>query len=163
MNSSIPCPHCGQPQEIYRNPVPTVDVVIYNKNREVVPIKRRNPPYGWALPGGFVDYGESVEQAAQREALEETGLKLDLNALLGVYSHPERDPRKHTLSVVFVASLQGKATLRAGDDAGEAQLFSLEQLPDLAFDHRQILEDFKSWLNSSNQSQGRVTSGHSNC
>lgn len=162
MTISKSCPHCGQALQLYRNPVPTVDVIIATLDNEVVLIKRRNPPHGWALPGGFVDYGESVEDAARREAREETGLTLDLYALLGVYSHPERDQRKHTLSVVFVAFMDCEASLQAGDDAGEAGLFSLQQLPDLAFDHQQILEDFKVWLQSPSP-KGRIFSGRSHC
>jgi len=135
------CPQCGASISLYRNPVPTVDVVIPASENRVVLIRRRNPPSGWALPGGFVDYGESVEQAAVREAAEETGLQVRLKALLGVYSHPERDPRQHTLSVVFLAEAEDLSQLAAGDDAGRIGLFSMDELPELAFDHRRILED----------------------
>jgi len=124
----------------YRNPVPTVDTII-EIDGGVVLIRRRNPPPGWAIPGGFVDYGETVEAAAVREAREETGLDVRLTRLLGVYSDPDRDPRLHTISTVFVALASG--TPMAGDDAAEAAVFTEATLPpDIAFDHRKILEDY---------------------
>lgn len=126
----------------YRNPVPTVDVVIERPDG-VVLIERKNPPYGWALPGGYVDYGETVEAAAVREAKEETGLDVRLRALLYVYSDPTRDPRQHTMSCVFVAEADGDPV--AGDDAGDARVFPLDGLPALAFDHERILDDYRSW------------------
>jgi len=126
---------------IHRNPLPTVDVIIESPNGDVLLIRRRNPPYGWALPGGFVDYGETVEQAAAREALEETGLEVSLQRQFHVYSDPSRDPRVHTLSVVFVATAMG--TPSAGDDAEDVGFYSRNSLPEkIAFDHRQILEDY---------------------
>jgi len=104
-------------------------------------IRRKNPPEGWALPGGFVDYGETLEAAAIREAKEETGLDAKLIRQFHSYSDPSRDPRQHTISTVFVAEGSGKAA--AGDDAGEIGVFSGADLPnDLAFDHKQILEDY---------------------
>jgi 8-oxo-dGTP diphosphatase len=139
---SITCPCCGA-VSAPRNPFPTVDVVLYRPGLGVLLIERRNPPHGWALPGGFIDYGESAEQAAVREALEETGLAVRLTGLLGVYSDPDRDPRFHTLSVVFTAEADGEEAPRAGDDAGQARFFPLDALPcDMAFDHRRIIEDF---------------------
>lgn len=124
----------------YRNPFPTVDVVIEVKGG-IVLIRRRNPPPGWALPGGFVDYGETVEAAAIREAKEETGLEVRLTRLLGVYSDPNRDPRHHTISTIFVAEASG--TPVGGDDAAEAAVFTEITLPpDIAFDHRKILGDY---------------------
>jgi len=146
MSYSIPCPKCGQSILHYRNPVPTVDIIIFSPPKQVVLIERKNPPLGWALPGGFVDYGESVEQAALREAKEETNLDVVLTGLLGVYSHPQRDPRFHTLSIVFMASAQDLTRLKASDDARLARLFSLDALPELAFDHGQILRDFVVYL-----------------
>jgi len=125
----------------HRNPAPTVDVIIESPDGDVLLIRRRNPPYGWALPGGFVDYGETVEEAAIREAREETHLEVSLIRQFHVYSDPSRDPRLHTLSVVFLARAEG--TPSAGDDAAEVRFFARNALPDaIAFDHRQILEDY---------------------
>jgi len=138
----VPCIHCGGPIAA-RNPFPTVDVVVFHPGQGILLIERRNPPQGWALPGGFVDYGESVEQAAIREAREETGLDVHLNGLLGVYSDPGRDPRFHTISIVFTAEVSAAARPCAGDDAGKAEFFSLDALPEqIAFDHRRIIDDY---------------------
>jgi ADP-ribose pyrophosphatase YjhB (NUDIX family) len=135
------CPHCQHPIKP-RNPVPTVDTIIDIDGR-IVLIKRGNPPLGWALPGGFVDYGESFEQAALREAREETGLEvLDL-VQFHTYSDPQRDPRMHTASTVFAGTAHGLPT--AGDDAAEAALFGKDELPELAFDHARILADYFRW------------------
>jgi len=124
----------------HRNPVPTVDAIIELADG-IVLIKRRNPPAGWALPGGFVDYGETVEAAAVREAKEETGLDVVLTELFYVYSDPQRDPRHHTIGIVFIATAAGVPV--GGDDAAEAQVYTEQSLPTpLAFDHRRILEDY---------------------
>ena len=133
--------------EKYRNPFPTVDIVIHDPERGVVLVRRKNPPHGWALPGGFVDYGESVEHAAVREALEETGLHVRLKHLLGVYSDPARDPRHHTISTVFTATADKPEEVQGGDDAAEACFFPLSALPDLVFDHARILADFSRFHN----------------
>ncbi|MCB9742991.1 MAG: NUDIX hydrolase [Alphaproteobacteria bacterium] len=126
---------------VYRNPTPTVDVVV-ELDGGVVLIRRRNPPEGWALPGGFVDEGETVEAAAAREVMEETGLVVRLTELLYVYSDPARDPRKHTMSVVFTGVASGAPV--GQDDAAEARVFPIDALPSpLAFDHGQILADYK--------------------
>ncbi len=118
----------------------TVDAVIRTPEG-VVLIKRKNPPIGWALPGGFVDVGERVEEAVVREAREETGLKIRDLWLVGVYSDPGRDPRFHTVSVVFGASAEGSP--RGADDAAEAVAFADDKLPvNIVFDHRGIIEDF---------------------
>ncbi|MBN2056599.1 NUDIX hydrolase [bacterium] len=125
----------------YRNPVPTVDIIIRMGSGEIVLIRRRNPPHGWAIPGGYVDYGESLETAARREAFEETGLQVELTGQFHTYSDPDRDPRQHTISTVFVARATG--TPRAGDDAAALGLFTPETLPvDIAFDHARILADY---------------------
>jgi ADP-ribose pyrophosphatase YjhB (NUDIX family) len=103
--------------------------------------KRKNKPYGWAIPGGFVEYGESVEECAIREAKEETSLDVELLEQFHVYSDPKRDPRFHTISTVFIARAKGKPV--GGDDAKEAKVFDENSLPDqIAFDHRKILEDY---------------------
>ncbi|MDD6087723.1 MAG: NUDIX hydrolase [Desulfovibrionaceae bacterium] len=125
-------------EEKWKNPTPTVDIVIINRN-SVVLVRRSNPPYGSALPGGFVDEGETVEHAARREALEETGLEVRLTALLGVYSDPSRDPRKHTMSTVFLAETDHPEKICAGDDAAAASFVPFNELPQLAFDHARIL------------------------
>jgi 8-oxo-dGTP diphosphatase len=139
---SVPCSSCGFPVS-QRNPFPTVDVVLYWRGQGVLLIERRNAPHGWALPGGFIDYGESAEQAAVREAKEETGLAVRLTGIVGVYSDPQRDPRFHTLSVVFAAQCDEDALPCAGDDAKNARFFPLDALPpDMAFDHRAIVADF---------------------
>jgi len=124
----------------HKNPVPTVDIIIEVEGG-IVLIDRKNPPHGWAIPGGFVDYGETVETAAIREAKEETGLDVTLTHLLGVYSDPSRDPRQHTISTVFVGTSDGQPV--AADDAADAGVFTAKNLPDdIVFDHRDILEDY---------------------
>ena len=124
----------------YRNPVPTVDVLI-EIDGGLVLIERQNPPLGWAIPGGFVDYGEMVETAAKREAMEETTLDVELVELFHVYSSPDRDPRQHTMSTVFIARATGTPT--GADDARQANIFPLDALPQpLAFDHAEILADY---------------------
>jgi ADP-ribose pyrophosphatase YjhB (NUDIX family) len=141
LKEELTCPHCGETLSRYRNPFPTVDVIIELEHGKIVLIKRKNPPYGWAIPGGFVDYGESLEAAATREAKEETSLDVRLTSQLGAYSDPSRDPRHHCISVVFVARGSGKPM--ASDDAAEIGLFDRETLPEtLAFDHEQILQDY---------------------
>jgi 8-oxo-dGTP diphosphatase len=131
----------------YRNPVPTVDIIIElsdRPHRPIVLIERLNPPHGWALPGGFVDYGESVETAARREAQEETGLEVQLIEQFQVYSDPQRDPRQHTLSIVFIAISTGEP--QAGDDAQHLQIFEIWQIPtNLCFDHDRILREYRNY------------------
>ena len=129
----------------HRNPVPTVDIIIEADRKDgrqgIILIKRRNPPYGWALPGGFVDYGETLEQAAVREAKEETSLDIQLLCQMHTYSDPDRDPRQHMISTVFIARGRGKPQAR--DDAQEIGIFSREELNfPLVFDHKKILEDY---------------------
>jgi ADP-ribose pyrophosphatase YjhB (NUDIX family) len=157
MKDQLPCPHCGKPVFRYRNPFPTVDIIIEIEDgapdgatpenasehppKGIVLIKRKNPPHGWALPGGFVDYGEPLESAATREAREETCLDVSLLYQLGAYSDPSRDPRHHSISVVFVAKAFGKPI--AADDAEEVGIFNSDTLPEpLVFDHEKILRDY---------------------
>ncbi|MEJ5348449.1 MAG: NUDIX hydrolase [Desulfosoma sp.] len=139
----LTCPQCGAQVLPFRQPALTVDIIIHPQEApgSVVLIQRKYPPTGWALPGGFVDYGESLEQAAQREAKEETGLDLLNLKQFRAYSDPNRDPRRHTVSVVFSAMGVGHA--QAADDAKGLQVFPLSALPEaMAFDHRCILEDY---------------------
>ena len=143
MKELISCPFCGKEIERYKNPLPTVDIIIETEEG-IVLIRRKNPPYGWAIPGGFVDYGESLEKAAVREAREETSLDVELISQLGAYSEPSRDPRHHTISVVFRARAVSGLP-RASDDAAELGIFDRTNLPgDLAFDHEKILQDYFS-------------------
>ena len=135
------CPQCKSEITCHRNPVPTVDIIIEINDR-IVLIERKNPPYGWALPGGFVDYGESYEAAALREAREETGLEVVNLRQFKTYSEPDRDPRQHTASTVFIGEANGSP--KAGDDAAAAKLFGSDNLPRLAFDHARILADYYS-------------------
>ncbi|MGK7918349.1 MAG: NUDIX domain-containing protein [Prochloraceae cyanobacterium] len=128
----------------FRNPVPTVDIIVElidRPHRPIILIERLNPPYGWAIPGGFVDYGESVETAARRETQEEVSLQVELIEQLQVYSNPNRDPRQHTLSVVFLAIATGEP--QAADDAKNIGIFHSWNLPsNLCFDHDKILQDY---------------------
>ncbi len=124
-----------------RNPIPTVDIII-EYGGGIVLIERKNPPAGWALPGGFVDYGESVESAAAREAMEETGLSLHDLHQFHVYSDPRRDCRMHTMTTVFVA--RGEGELKAADDALSAAVFEGELPERMAFDHRSIIRDYRA-------------------
>ena len=124
----------------YKNPVPAVDIIIETKEG-VLLIERNHEPFGWAIPGGHVEYGESVETAAVREAKEETSLDVKLIKLLGVYSDPKRDPRKHTISMVYVAKAEGSP--KAGSDAKSFKIYTKDNLPEnLCFDHKKILEDY---------------------
>ncbi len=138
----IVCPLCRGDIEVWANPLPTVDIIIeMSEEKGIILIHRRNEPRAWALPGGFVDYGETVEQAAAREALEETGLSLRELRQFHAYSDPKRDARAHTISVVFTAV--GAGLPAAADDADGIGIFNESSLPaDIAFDHRQILADY---------------------
>jgi 8-oxo-dGTP diphosphatase len=140
LTDSAPC--SGQP----RGPALTVDGVLL-EDGSVLLVRRRNPPFAgaYALPGGFVDYGETVEAAAAREVQEETGLVVAVERLVGVYSDPARDPRGHMVSVAFLVRRRG-GTLAGADDADEARLFPLDALPALAFDHARILADARALL-----------------
>jgi ADP-ribose pyrophosphatase YjhB (NUDIX family) len=130
----------GKVQTTYRNPLVTVDIII-ETGEGIVLIERKNPPYGWALPGGFVDYGESLETAAIREAKEETSLDIQLTEQFHSYSDPDRDPRHHTVTTVFIATAEGRP--EAADDARKAEFFTETTLPrPVVFDHEQILQDY---------------------
>ena len=147
MEKTIRCPHCGKGFPQFANPAPTTDAVVHDPARGIVLIRRARPPLGYALPGGFIDEGEQAEQAARRELREETGLDVRLTGVLGVYSRPSRDPRFHTLSVVFVGDAEPGSVPAAGDDAAEAAFFPLDALPSpLAFDHATIIRDFRAYL-----------------
>ncbi len=140
----------------YKNPAPTVDIIIEiekeNGPEGIVLIKRKNPPFGWALPGGFVDYGETLEHAAVREAKEETSLDIRLLCQMHTYSDPKRDPRKHTISTVFIAEARGNPVAR--DDAQEIRVFEPNELNfSLAFDHKKILEDYFARKNKKRETQ----------
>ena len=126
---------------MHKNPALTVDAIAI-RDGQIVLIKRKNPPFqgSYALPGGFVDYGETVENAVIREFKEETGLDADIKKLIGIYSEPDRDPRGHTVSIAFELKITG-GNMIAGDDAANVSLFPLDELPDMAFDHAKIIAD----------------------
>ncbi len=135
---------------MYRSPTPTVDVAITDGKR-IVLVRRGHEPYkgSWCLPGGFVEYGETVEESAIREVMEETGMQIELQEILGVYSSPDRDPRKHVLTTVFVAKpIAGEPS--GGDDAADAQWFNLRDMETmtLGFDHGLIVRDLIEWFKS---------------
>ena len=129
-------------------PLLTVDIIVelyQGKEKSIVLIERKHPPYGWALPGGFVDVGETLATAAVREAKEEISLDVELTALLGCYSDPQRDTRGHTVSAVYIAKSDGQPV--AADDAANVAVFKLGELPaELAFDHGTILEDYRKFI-----------------
>ncbi len=133
----------------YRNPAPTVDIIIELIDlpaRPIVLIERKNEPFGWAIPGGFVDYGESIETAAIREASEEVSLQVELVEQFYVYSDPARDPRQHTLAIAFIATAKGKPV--AADDANNLGVFNQWDLPsNLCFDHDRIMQDYWNYRN----------------
>ena len=134
---AVPPPPIARPS----GPAPTADVII-ERDGAIVLVRRRYPPLGWALPGGFIEVGERVAEAAAREAKEETGLVVRLTALLHVYSDPARDTRRHTMTVVFVGAAEGEPV--GGDDASEARYFPLDALPSpIVFDHAAIIEDYR--------------------
>jgi ADP-ribose pyrophosphatase YjhB (NUDIX family) len=128
----------------YRRPVLAVDIIIELEGKGIVLINRKNPPFGWAMPGGFVDWGETLEDAAEREAEEETSLEVRLKTQLHAYSDPTRDTRFHAITVVFAAEAEGEPVAR--DDAVEIGVFTEDKLPEpIAFDHECILKDYFRW------------------
>ena len=143
VRARINCPKCGEEIQIYKSPAPTVDMLLFDDTRGILLIERLFEPLGWALPGGFVDYGEQLDHAAVREMREETGLDVRVRALVGVYSNPIRDPRRHTITTAFWCESDDLSKLAAGDDAGKACFFKLDELPpNIVFDHRIIIDDF---------------------
>ncbi|SHN60263.1 NUDIX domain-containing protein [Desulfovibrio litoralis] len=158
MNNKIFCPKCNSVLQEYKNPALTVDIIVYTLDQKILLIERINPPHGLAIPGGFVDYGETTEHAALRELKEETGIDINNNntkqhinknlTLFGVYSDPKRDPRQHTVSIVYYIKLNKELKIIAADDAKTATFFSVKDLPqNLAFDHKKILFDFINFIN----------------
>ncbi len=146
---------------MYKKPSVAVDIIIeYPEEDSIILIKRKNPPYGWALPGGFIEYGESAEEAALREAKEETNLDINLICQFHCYSESRRDPRGHTISIVYVAKGEGKA--KAMDDAKEIGFFKEDNLPgEIAFDHKRILNHYfgmKKFLKSFSLSFSSINS-----
>jgi 8-oxo-dGTP diphosphatase len=131
----------------YKNPAPTTDAIIARDDGRVVLILRKNPPHGWAIPGGFVEYGEELGHACAREAKEETSLDVELVAQLFTYSDPSRDARQHTISTVYACRARA-GELRADDDAADARWFSESEIPfgELCFDHAQVLRDYFAWV-----------------
>jgi 8-oxo-dGTP diphosphatase len=140
MSERLRCPYCGQVLDRYDQPRVTVDAVVRDDSGAVLLIKRRNPPLGWALPGGFVDVGETLESAVARELTEETGLSVRSLRQFHTYSDPARDPRHHTVSTVFLVEASGIPT--ANDDALDAAFFSPHALPQpVVFDHARIIAE----------------------
>jgi len=129
----------------YKNPIPTVDVIIEFEDKGIILIKRFNEPHGWAIPGGYVDYGESLETAAVREIKEETSLDVELVSQFRTYSDPHRDFRQHNISTVFIGKAEGNPV--PGTDAKEIGIFTQDNLPDpLVFDHARILQDYFQYV-----------------
>ncbi len=155
------CPSCGAAIPQLPFPLLTVDAILEVDAGSVVLVRRRFEPLGWALPGGFVQCGESLEDACRREVLEETGLEIEALEQMHAYSDPGRDPRRPTVTVVFVARARG--TPRGGDDAAEAAAFPLNDIPQpLCFDHGRILEDYRLRLRRLGAAPGRPTPGPAN-
>jgi 8-oxo-dGTP diphosphatase len=155
--TTLTCPSCGSAVKQYLNPLPTVDIII-EIDGGIVLIERKNVPLGWALPGGFVDYGESLEAAAIREAREETSLDISNLRLLGCYSDPARDSRMHTISAVYIA--QGHGIPCAADDARNLTICTLDSLPEqLCFDHAQILADYRTLTNCHPGNEAKCSEG----
>jgi len=152
MGERLVCPRCGTTLDEWKQPKVTVDVLVEDPSGSILLIRRRNPPDGWAIPGGFVDVGETLEAAAVREILEETGLRVALTGQFHTYSDPSRDPRHHTVTTVFLGRpVDPAAAPVAGDDAIEAAFFPPGAPPTpLAFDHALVLADFLKFRESGN-------------
>lgn len=152
MGEQLVCPHCGTTLDEWKQPKITVDVLVEDPAGRILLVRRRNPPEGWAVPGGFVDVGETLEAAAVRELMEETGLAVELIGQFHTYSDPKRDPRHHTITTVFLGRpMDPKALPVAGDDALEAMFFAPEAPPTpMAFDHDRVLADFLRFRESGN-------------
>jgi 8-oxo-dGTP diphosphatase len=134
----------------HKNPLPTTDAIIAGPDGRIVLILRKNEPRGWAIPGGFVDWGEEAGAACRREAKEETGLEVELVMQFFTYSDPRRDPRKHTISTVYACRVPGGSNPKADDDAADARWFTEAGIPwrELCFDHAEILRDYFRWVRS---------------
>lgn len=152
LGEQLVCPHCGTTLDEWKQPKITVDVLVEDPAGRILLIRRRNPPDGWAIPGGFVDVGETLEAAAVREIREETGLEVELAGQFHTYSDPRRDPRHHTVTTVFLGRpVHPNVPPVAGDDALEAVFFPPETPPTpLAFDHATVLADFLKFRQSGN-------------
>ncbi len=149
MENPILCPKCNTVVRKYQQPAPTTDVIIYDEQKGIVLIERKNAPLGYALPGGFIDMGEQVENAAIREMKEETNLDVELLGVLGVYSRPDRDPRFHTMTTTFIGKAKDPSMLNAGDDAAHAKFYPLNEIPKpLCFDHSKMIDDFLEYLDN---------------
>lgn len=147
MLKNLICPTCHGQVPVYANPVPTADILIHHPDHGIVIIKRKNIPLGYALPGGFVDEGEWLEDAAIREAMEETSMTVRLEGILGVYSRPDRDLRLHTLTTVFTALAVAPETLKAADDAAACAWYDPSQVPSpMCFDHGTMIKDYQAYL-----------------
>ena len=138
-------------KQTYKNPLVTVDIIIEIENK-IILIERANPPYGWALPGGFVDYGEALESAAIREAKEETSLEVVLEEQFHTYSDPGRDPRHHAITTVFIG--KGMGVPKPADDAKQLGMFSKHRLPaPIVFDHQEIISDYFRYKDGSSKQE----------
>ena len=161
MSPRLLCPHCGNLLDRWDQPRVTVDAVV-EREGTVLLVERGAPPPGWALPGGFVDAGETLERAVARELLEETGLRALRVTQFHTYSEPDRDPRHPTVSTVFLVEAAG--TPRGGDDARDARYFPLAALPTpMAFDHARILTDVRRFRDTGERPRGRVSPGGEGC
>jgi len=152
----VKCSNCGFEWSEWNNPLPTVDALIevYDNSeyKGIVLIERRNYPFGWAIPGGFMEYGERAETTAVREAKEETGLDVVITGLLGFYSEPSRDPRHHTVTAVYLCRAEGEPV--AGDDAKSVKIVQPSEIVEpLVFDHSRVINDYCVFKNKFTDNQ----------